>query len=40
MEKEYGYFSDCCGADIIMTDICSDCKEHCEAVEDFDELDF
>ena len=21
--------SDCCGADIIYTDICSDCKEHC-----------
>lgn len=21
--------SDCCGAEIIMGDICSDCKEHC-----------
>ena len=22
--------SNCCGAPIIMEDICSDCKEHCE----------
>ena len=22
--------SDCCGAEIIYTDICSECKEHCE----------
>jgi len=22
--------SDCCGTRIIMTDICSKCKEHCE----------
>ena len=22
--------SDCCGAEVIWTDICSECKEHCE----------
>lgn len=22
--------SNCCGAKIIMEDVCSDCKEHCE----------
>lgn len=22
--------SDCCGAEIIHTDICAECKEHCE----------
>ena len=31
--------SDCCGATIIYTDICSDCKEHCGVQEwDDDEL--
>ena len=29
--------SDCCGAQIIMGDICSECGEHCEAVVDFEE---
>jgi len=29
--------SDCCGAEIIFTDICSDCKEHCEPIEDEEE---
>jgi len=28
-EEELEAVSDCCGADIIYTDICSDCKEHC-----------
>lgn len=22
--------SNCCGAQIILTDLCSDCKEHCD----------
>jgi len=26
--------SDCCGAPIVMEDICSDCKEHCEPMEE------
>jgi hypothetical protein len=30
--------SDCCGAEIIYTDICSDCKEHC-GVQEWDEND-
>lgn len=25
--------SDCCGALIILTDICSNCKEHCDELE-------
>ena len=28
--------SNCCGATIIWTDICSDCKEHCEPMEEED----
>lgn len=36
---EYAYeVSDCCGAEIIHTDICSECKEHCD-VHEFDDLD-
>jgi hypothetical protein len=27
--------SDCCGAPIVMGDICSDCGEHCEAEEEY-----
>ena len=30
--KEPGYVSDCCGADVYWTDICSDCKEHCDPI--------
>lgn len=31
---EYAYeISDCCGAEIIHTDICSDCLEHCDVHE-------
>lgn len=33
---EQGVYSDCCGAEIVMTDICSDCKEHCEPIEEED----
>jgi hypothetical protein len=29
---EYGVESDCCGASVIYTDICTDCKEHCTPV--------
>ena len=29
--------SDCCGAPIVMHDICSECGEHCEAEEEIDE---
>lgn len=28
---EYGATSNCCGASVMMGDICSDCGEHCEA---------
>jgi len=31
---EYGCYSDCCGAEIIMGDICMDCREHCEPIEE------
>jgi len=33
----YDYLSDCCGAPVVMGDICMDCKEHCEPIEDIDE---
>lgn len=26
--------SDCCGAEIIYGDICSECKEHCDPLEE------
>lgn len=29
MNEEEEEVSDCCGAEIIYTDICSECKEHC-----------
>lgn len=29
-----GLESNCCGATIIWGDICSECKEHCEPIED------
>jgi len=32
-----GRLSDCCGALIIMGDICSDCLDHCEDQEDDEE---
>ena len=31
---EYGVESDCCGASVIYTDICADCKEHCTPVDE------
>jgi hypothetical protein len=32
-----GYISDCCGAPIVMEDLCSRCKEHCEPIEENEE---
>ena len=34
-----GRLSDCCGALIIMGDICSDCRDHCEAQDEEEERD-
>lgn len=34
---EYGVSSDCCGASVMMGDICSDCGEHCDTYSDDDE---
>jgi len=36
MEDYEGMVSNCCGASIINHDICSECKEHCEPIEDED----
>ena len=33
-DYQEGEYSDCCGAVIIYSDICSDCKEHCGIQED------
>jgi hypothetical protein len=30
--REYGMISNCCGANVIMTDICEACKEHCDPI--------
>ena len=30
---EYGYVSSCCGAGVIYSDICMECKEHCDLEE-------
>jgi hypothetical protein len=27
-----GIVSDCCGAEVILEDICTDCKEHCTPI--------
>jgi len=29
---EQGVVSNCCGAPVIMTDICSECMEHCDPI--------
>jgi hypothetical protein len=34
---DYGVSSDCCGASVMMGDICSDCGEHCDTYEDDDD---
>ena len=34
---EYGVSSDCCGASVMMGDICSDCGEHCDTYSDDEE---
>lgn len=36
---EQGAYSNCCGASVMMGDICSDCGEHCEAEYWDDEVD-
>lgn len=38
---EEGYVSNCCGANVIWTDICNSCKEHCEPIclDEYDEED-
>ena len=35
-DYQEGEYSDCCGAVIIYSDICSDCKEHCGIQEEDD----
>ena len=37
MEREYGVRSNCCGAMVKWTDICSDCGEHCEPIDEEDD---
>jgi hypothetical protein len=32
--QEYGVVSNCCGAKVIMTDICESCGEHCEPIDE------
>jgi len=34
MEDWEGMESNCCGAEIVCMDVCSDCKEHCCPQED------
>lgn len=35
------YISNCCGAELYPhTDICTDCKEHCEAISDLADMTF
>ena len=34
MEDYEGQDSNCCGAPIVMHDICSECKEHCDPIMD------
>jgi hypothetical protein len=29
-----GHSSSCCGAEVLLGDMCADCGEHCEAVAD------
>ena len=37
--REYGLVSNCCGASVIWGDICSDCREHCDPIDEEDEND-
>ena len=37
MEDYEGQLSNCCGAEIVCHDLCSDCKEHCEPEEEEDD---
>ncbi len=31
---EHGYVSNCCGAGVICSDICMECEEHCDLVDE------
>jgi len=31
---EHGYVSNCCGSRVIYSDICMECKEHCDLVDE------
>ena len=35
---EAGVYSNCCGAEVIHGDICSECGEHCEVEDDYEEF--
>lgn len=35
--QEYGKVSDCCGAPVIFTDMCSICYERCYPIDEFNE---
>jgi hypothetical protein len=34
---EQGCCSDCCGASIVMGDLCSECLEHCDSINEEDD---
>ena len=34
---EYGVVSDCCGAEVKFGDICCECGEHCEPINEEEE---
>lgn len=34
---EYGKVSECCGAPVVLEDICTDCKEHCGMIEEIED---
>ena len=36
---EHGYVSSCCGAGVIYGDICMECKEHCDLIDEDEEED-
>jgi len=31
---EHGYVSSCCGAGVICSDICMECEEHCDLIDE------
>ena len=36
--REHGLYSNCCGAEVIDGDICSECGEHCDVDGDYEEF--